>query len=420
MAHYVNKILILMILFRIIGTVAIIYPNENSNDRVDIINLRKRYYKTLVTTYVTTISYTTNIQYTTCPPQKPCRCYLNSTCVDNDPNHADYCACNCFYDGKCDYKCEMPCPYVYDSACLYENNPLYKEYCIKTSKPTSTAGITTSPVETTLSPVEKTYSSTEKTHTPAEKTYTLAEKTQSSTIETPAKETPVTKTPAKETPVNETPTKGTPAKGTPDKGTPVKETPTKETPAKETPDKKTPAKETPDKKTPAKETPISKQGSSSGPSSSSSSKQGSSSGSSSKQAINVNNQCHVENHSFITYAIVTTSKTSVIWVTEPSPPMNITPTPPDLPIPPNLSTSQTTPYLPPTPDLPTSSLPTPSLSTSPLSTSSLSTSSLQTSSLQTSSLQTPSLLTPSLPTPSLQESTVSGSNSPAQSPSITR
>ncbi|CAG8768583.1 12425_t:CDS:1, partial [Cetraspora pellucida] len=56
----------------IIEIVAIIYPNEVTNDRVDIKNLQKREFRTLVTKFITTSSYTRYFAVTSCStPQIP-------------------------------------------------------------------------------------------------------------------------------------------------------------------------------------------------------------------------------------------------------------------------------------------------------------------------------------------------------------
>ncbi|KAF0388396.1 hypothetical protein F8M41_011046 [Gigaspora margarita] len=81
--------------------------------------------------------------------------------------------------------CTPLCPCVYNNACLYEDSPSYARFCTKTSKPTSTVGITASPAERTQSTVEKTIHLLKKTYTPTKKN---AHETQIYANEKPAKE----------------------------------------------------------------------------------------------------------------------------------------------------------------------------------------------------------------------------------------
>ncbi|CAG8818327.1 26532_t:CDS:1 [Gigaspora margarita] len=387
MVYYVNKVLILMILFRIIGTVAIIYPNENSNDRVDIINLRKREYKTLITTYVTTIPYTTTIAYITCPPKDTCRCSFRDSCLDHYYNSQDqqfrkYCDCllvDHMPQGQCAEKVELTLP-----------TGITISTAEKTHAPTK---ITTSTAEKTHTPTEIMVSTAEKTHTPTEKTHPSAEKTYSSVKGKPSK---ADKSPSAEKTHSS-----------------AKENPAGKKPAEENPVGKKPANEKPDEKKPAKEessSKHSKQGSSSSSSSGSSSKKDSSSKHGKRSKIeqrlldkrqgtvfdsnSINSQCHVDHHSFITYTTITTSKTLVIWVAEPSLPMPAAITPPDLTTLPQITPDLSTSISP----LPTSSIQLSSSSTSSLPTSSVPLSSSPTSSLQTSSLQMSNVRTSDLPT----------------------
>ncbi|CAG8673652.1 19183_t:CDS:2 [Gigaspora margarita] len=274
MVYYVNKVLILVILFRIIGIAAIIYPTKSSNDHVDIKNLQKREYKTIVTTYVTTKPYTTTIAFTTCLTKVPtpqCDCTTHPTIKKCCPNALPVPVCDCLKNKTC---------------------------C--TDKPQDTGGKGTT---------NKDNNNNKGTSNKGNKGGSKDDGSKSTSNNN----------------------KGTSSKG---KGTDNKGTGNKGT------------------------------------------KHGKRENTS-PAAINVNDQgCHVGHRSFVTYIIVTTSETLVIWITEPSPPMPAATTPPDLTIPPQTM-----------PDLSTSSIPTLSLSTSSLPTSSLPTSSVPISSSPTLSLQ---------------------------------
>ncbi|CAG8822971.1 37801_t:CDS:2, partial [Gigaspora margarita] len=113
---------------------------------VDIINLQKRYYETVVTTYVTTVSYTTKVEYTACPPQKPCRCYSCDICVDDDPAFAKYCS-----TGDCTPLCHV---FIIMRACM-RIIQVMQDFAQKHSNRQQLAGITTSSAERTPSTVEK-------------------------------------------------------------------------------------------------------------------------------------------------------------------------------------------------------------------------------------------------------------------------
>ncbi|CAG8596977.1 9689_t:CDS:2 [Dentiscutata erythropus] len=57
MGYSFDKIFVLTIIFWFIGTISIIYTNEVENSHVDIRNLYKRAYSTVVTTYITSTPF---------------------------------------------------------------------------------------------------------------------------------------------------------------------------------------------------------------------------------------------------------------------------------------------------------------------------------------------------------------------------
>ncbi|KAF0445406.1 hypothetical protein F8M41_003191 [Gigaspora margarita] len=297
---------------------AIIYPTKSSNDHVDIKNLQKREYKTIVTTYVTTKPYTTTIAFTTCLPKVPtpqCNCTTHPTIKKCCPNALPVPVCDCLKNKTCcTDKPQVP-------ACDCRKDPT----CCPPPPPPSPSG----------------------------------------SKDTGGKGTGSKNTANKDNNNNKDTSNNGKKSGSKDNGSKSTSNNNKGTSSK---DKGTDNKGTGNK----------------------GAKHGKREDITSPVAINVNDQgCHVGHRSFVTYIIVTTSETLVIWITEPSPPMPAATRPPDLTIPPQT-----------TPDLSTSSLTTLSLPTSSLTTSSLPTSSVPISS------------SPTLSSPA--------SNLPVQLPSETR